>query len=117
MRNTADEFNMTNNINIDVVHFQGTLERPLITTERLTLDIEEYSKVFSTKVLTKSIDNEKYLSSLTGRVQELMEKMDLSYDNKDADIFRVLDSLNIDTRIKNNIEIYLTYQGINRSNN
>ena len=43
--------------------------------------------------------------------------MDLSYDNKDADIFRVLDSLNIDTRIKNNIEIYLTYQGINRSNN
>lgn len=117
MRNTADEFNMTNSINIDVVHFQGTLERPLITTERLTLDIEEYSKVFSTKVLTKNIDNEKYLSSLTGRVQELMEKMDLSYDNKDADIFRVLDSLNIDTRIKNNIEIYLTYQGINRSNN
>lgn len=117
MRNTADDFNMTNNINIDVVHFQGTLDRPLITTERLTLDIEEYSKVFSTKVLTKSIDNEKYLSSLTGRVQELMEKMDLSYDNKDADIFRVLDSLNIDTRIKNNIEIYLTYQGINRSNN
>ena len=117
MRNTADEFNMTNSINIDVVHFQGTLERPLITTERLTLDIEDYSKVFSTKVLTKSIDNERYLSSLTGRVQELMEKMDLSYDNKDADIFRVLDSLNIDTRIKNNIEIYLTYQGINRSNN
>ena len=117
MRNTADTFNMTNSINVDIVHFQGTMDRPLITTERLSIEVDDYSKVFSTKVLTKSIANEKYLSSLTGRVQELMVKMDITYDDKDADIFRVLDSLDIDTRIKNNIEIYLQYQGINRSIN
>lgn len=114
MRNTADTFNMTNSINIDIVHFQGTEDRPLLTTQRLTLDVEDYSKIFSTKVLTKSIDNERYLSSLTGRVHELMEKMDMNYSNKDGDIFRVLDSLDIDSRIKDNLTLYLSYQGINR---
>ena len=38
----------------------------------------------------------------------------MSYESDENDIYRILDSLDIDTRVKNNIELYLGYQGINR---
>ena len=116
MRNTCDTYNYTNHINVDVLHFKGTLERPFCTVERLYLEVEDYSKIFSTKVLTKNNDNDKYLASLSSRVQSLMEKMDfINDDDNGSDIYRVLDSLDIDYRVKNNIEVYLNYIGLNRS--
>jgi hypothetical protein len=45
-----------------------------------------------------------------------MEKMDfINDDDNGSDIYRVLDSLDIDYRVKNNIEVYLNYIGLNRS--
>ena len=116
MRNTADEFNFTNEINIDVLHFLGTKERPKITTQRLTLNVDDYTKTFSTKVLTKCKENDKYLSSLSSRVQDLMLKMDMSYEAKDDDIFNILDRLDVDYRIKDNLILYLSSIGINKTN-
>ena len=116
MRNTADDFNFTNEIYVDVLNFEGTKERPKISVQRLSLNVEDYSKVFSTKVLTKSKENDKYLSSLTNRVQELMEKMDTTYESNDEDIFNILDRLDIDYRIKDNLELYLSSIGLNRTN-
>ena len=116
MRNTSDDFNYTNTINVDILHFNGTSLKPLLQTQRLTIEVDEYSKIFSTKVLTRSNENDKYLNSLSSRVQELMERMDFESDSSDRDIFDVLDSLDIDYRVKDNISMYLNYIGLNKSN-
>ena len=116
MRNTCDEYNYANAINIDVLNFGGCQQRPLLQVERLKIPVDEYNQVFSTKVLTKNKECDKYLFTLTSKVQSLMEKMDMSYTTNENDIYRILDSLDIDTRVKNNIELYLGYQGISRTN-
>ena len=114
MRNTCDEYNYTNAINVDVLNFGGSIQRPLLQVERLKIPVDDYGQIFSTKVLTKNKDCDKYLYTLTAKVQSLMEKMEMSYESDENDIYRILDSLDIDTRVKNNIELYLGYQGINR---
>ena len=113
MRNTADVYNYSNEVYVDVLHFNGTPLKPLLQTQRLSIEVDEYSKTFSTKVLTKSNENERYLSSLSSRVQELMERMDFD-SNEERDIFDILGSLDVDYRVKDNITMYLNYIGINK---
>ena len=42
--------------------------------------------------------------------------MDTTYESNDEDIFNILDRLDIDYRIKDNLELYLSSIGLNRTN-
>lgn len=114
MRGTSDKYNIEDtSVYIDVIRFNGSKEEPRVTIVREIVPTKTASEVFNIKSLTKD-NSEKSLSNLSQRVDELLSKMDIN-DYSQSSVYTVLDSLDVDIRIKDRIETYLQSQGIYRN--
>lgn len=114
MRGTADDFNIEDtSVYVDVLKFAGDIKSPKISVIREVLPTKAPSDIFSTKALSKD-STDKILSSLSDKVNILLDKLDFKDNTKESNVYTVLDSLEVDVRIKNRIETYIKNEGIVR---
>ena len=115
MRGSSDNYNKEGTlVYADVVSFNGSKDNPRITYTREIIKSLPASSIFNTNSLTKT-KSDKYLQDLSAKVELLLDKMDIS-STSESSVYDVLDSLDIDTRIKNRLETYLNSKGIFRTN-
>ena len=114
MRGTADNYNKEGTqVFADVINFNGSKEQPRITVVREIIKTEPASSIFNTQSLTKT-KTDKVLQDLAFKVDSLLDKMDIS-NTSETSVYSVLDALEIDVRIKNRLESYLSAKGLFRN--
>lgn len=114
MRGTADSYNKEGTqVFADVISFNGSKDKPRITVVREIIKSKPASSIYNTQALTKS-KNDKFLLDLSNKVDSLLDKMDISSSSSTTTVYDVLDSLDIDVRIKNRVETYLQANGVFR---
>lgn len=115
LRGTSDNFNTEDGtVYLDTIYFNGSIESPRITCIRDIVPTIQASQVFSILALNKDKDSKKFLSTLSNRVSELLNMMDTD-SSCSNNLYKVLDKLNVDIRIKNRVEMYLQKDGIYRN--
>lgn len=114
MRGTSDKFNVEDGtVYIDTLVFNGSQEAPRVTCIRDILPTKPASEVFSILAINKDRSGDKFLSDLSNKVSSLLNMMDTE-TNTSNNLYRILDKLEIDIRIKDRVEGYLKQEGIYR---
>lgn len=114
MRTSSHAYNLSRNVSVDIIEFQGTEDQPRLIPIRENLSVKPASEVFSTSVYQRSEEKslELIMSELHERVGALLSQMDVRHEVKD--IFKTLDSICTDPSVKQCIETYLAVGGYSR---
>lgn len=109
-RGTAHAYNNTRMVYIDIVRIKDKVE-----VVRDTLQVKKPEEIFSASVLDK-LDTKDLSNVLSKQLSDLVTKLYES-DDSESSVYKILDSTQVDPKVKGRIEGYLYDAGIFRRSN
>lgn len=111
-RGTSHLYNLERDVYVDRIKFVDNNGKLSMQFIRDKMDIKPAQEVFSSVVFDKTKDDN-ILQDLSDRVDNLLEKMDETTVSENT-VYKVIDSMKLDPKIKSRIELYLGNNGILR---
>ena len=115
MRGTSHNYNLeSSEVYVDVIDFTKDFSNIKSLVSREELPVKDSKEVFSTSSKLKSSSKE-LLLDLSLKVDELLNQMDTK-NIGGTSVYDVMDSMDIDDKVRDRVEMYLKSQGILRHN-